>query len=613
MRIATNPETGEQVYLDPQTNTWKPYKPKVGANLAQAAASGASRGMLGTLDIVPRGIAGAFNVANRMMLPSFQAPELDVAPFSRMGGLMGLGQYEPQTTGEERAAFAGEMLGASTLPAIGTASRAAAPARALVAEAAALTGATGGGLLGDVVGANLAGEQGQQAGRLAGTLAGGLSPAAAPYLARRFVSPYGAEYLRPTMEAARRQDIPITAGQAMRGSFVEKASATLPGGQRAAQTFAERQADRFQNRVEMLTRGLASREPSSEAAGRAIRTGVEEWSEAFKRRGSGLFDEVEKLVPPDTPTALTRTKQTIKELMTDDEAFSKILDSPSIRQLNEALEQADSIAYESASKLRTTLGRKLASPTLVSDLPTGEIKRIYGALSGDLMDAAKAAGPEAAAAAKRANTYWRAGHKRLDDFLEPLAKKKLPEDIYKAATAGTKEGASRLRAIKKSVSPEQWNVLVATTLRRLGRARASERTTGEIAEEAIDFSPETFLTSLQNLDVNARKALFTGNRYGPVERHVNDLMTVAQGIRGQRQMAYNPSGTTGALANIGWLAALPFLYNPANQARLVGGIAGNVGIQKAMQSPRFQQYLAEPTAFAPSGLGQATRVIEAAK
>ena len=153
---------------------------------------------------------------------------------------------------------------------------------------------------------------------------------------------------------------------------------------------------------------------------------------------------------------------------------------------------------------------------------------------------------------------------------------------------------------------------MATTLKRLGRARPSERTTGEIAEEAIDFSPETFLTNLQNLDVGARKALFTGNRYGSVERHVNDLMLLAQGIRGQRQMAYNPSGTAGALTNVGWLAYLPFLYNPMQAARLAGGIAGNVGVQKAMQSPRFQEYLAAPTQFTPSAAGQVTRGIAAA-
>ena len=571
---------------------------------AQAAAAGASRGLLKTLDIVPRGVAGLINV----LTPDY-LPQLDVSPFQKLGGMLGLGQYQPRTRGEERAAFAGELLGASAVPVAGTVSRAAAPARALGVESAALATSVLGGLTGGEVGRAVGGLPGQAIGEAAGTIAGGLAPAAAPLAARRFVSPYGREFLQPTVEAAARQDIPVTAGQAMRGSFVEKASAQLPGGQRAAQTFAERQAEKFGERIEALGKSLSIKEPSSESAGRAIKKGLTEWTEAFKKRGGGLYDEVDRLIDPKTSTPLYHTRRSLDELTMEAEEFSRILDAPLIKQLKAALEESgDVIPYEVAAAVRSRLGSKLSTPSLIADAPIGEVKKIYGSLTRDLDAVAAATSEEASKAAKRASKYWRAGRKRIDDYLDPVTRKKLPEDVYKAAVAGTKEGSSRIRTIKKSLEPAQWNVVVSATLKRLGRTRPSDRTTGEIAEEATDFEPETFLTNLERMDRTARKVLFSGSRYEGMERNMNDLMMIAQGIRGQRQMAFNPSGTAGALGNMSWLSVLPFI-NPMQTARLGVGIAGNVGLQRAMQSSAFQSYLASPVQFTPSVLPQATRGI----
>ncbi len=585
----------------PRWQQGAPADTQRGQRLAQAGMAGASRGVLGTLDIVPRGIAAAIN-------PALQAAGLQPwqgRPFQALGAAApggGVGTYQPQTPGEETAAFAGELTGASLLPGAAAVRMATAPVRALGTEAAA----TGGALVGGLAGEQIAGPE----GRTIGAIAGGLSPMAAPYAARRFVGPYGAETLPERVAAAQRQQVPITAGQATGGSFLEKASATLPGGQRAAETFAQRQADRMGERVMELTSRQSVAEPSSEAAGRAIQRGVNEWVGRFKARGGELYDEVDVLIPPETTTPLTNTRRALEELTTEDADLAKILDAPLVRQLSRVIGETESVPYELASKIRTRVGSRLASPGVLADAPTGEIKQLYGALSKDLEDVAMAAGPEAERAATKASQYWKAGHKRVDDFLEPLQKKKLPEQAYKASMAGTNEGASRLRAIKKSVSPEQWNVVVATTLRRLGRTVPSGRTAGDIGEEVTDFSPETFLTNLERLDPKAQSTLFSGTRYAGLERNLNDLKSIAQGIREQRLAAYNPSGTAGALGNISWLSALPFI-NPAQTMRLSAGVGGNVLMQKALQSPQMLEYLAQPKAFMPSAAGQLTRAATA--
>lgn len=73
-----------------------------------------------------------------------------------------------------------------------------------------------------------------------------------------------------------------------------------------------------------------------------------------------------------------------------------------------------SLSYEALSKLRTTVGRELEDATLVSDVPRSRWKALYGALSEDMREAAKATGPEAQRAWSRANTYTRAMMDRLD-------------------------------------------------------------------------------------------------------------------------------------------------------------------------------------------------------
>ena len=564
-------------------------------NLPAAGAAGASRGVLGTLDIVPRGLAG---LANALLNTQWQGQ-----PFSSAGAALGLGTFQPRTPAEEKAAFTGEVVGASVLPGVGAVSRAAAPARALLTETAAAGGAAGGGLVG--------GELGGQPGQVLGTLAGGLTPMAAPWMARTLISPMGQAQMPDVLAAAQRQGVPITAGQAAGGSALEKASATLPGGGRTAEKFREQQSTAMRGRVDELIRQLTAREPSSEAAGRAINQGLEAWTDRFRSTGEQLYGRLGEMIPPTTPVRLD-TLQTRLNRLVMSEDFSSILDAPLVRQLATRIgETGPTTTYETARAIRSRIGEKLSSPELIADAPTGQLKQLYAALSDDLETVAEATGPEALRAFRDANRYWRAGQKRIDEFLDPIRKRNVPENVYRAALQGTPEGASRIRALKRSLDPEQWRVVVATTLNRLGRARPSERTTGTITEEATDFSPETFLTNVDRMDSKARQVLFSGTRYEGLESNLQDLQTVAQAIRAQRQVLYNPSGTAGAFYNAAGLAAplAAFPFNPALGLQAGAGMVANVGLQRALQSPSIVNYLANPTQFSPALLPQLTRYV----
>lgn len=562
-------------------------------------ASGVTGGALRTLDVVPQALGSLANIASWAL--TGENPQFNPTPFLNVGQYGGLGARVPETKAEKAAQFTGEMIGATALPA-GLAAKAAAPAarlRTLGVEGASLGGAIGGGLVGR--------ELGGTTGELAGTIAGGLAPAAAPFAARAVLSPAGQFQMGENLAAAQRAGVPLSAGQAAGGSFIEKGSATLPGAQAMAEQFRARQAATMGERTRAIAGQLAP-EASQEAAGRSIRQGLAEFTDQFRARGNELYTAAESLIPPQTPVALRATKGKLDDLVMDEE-FSAILDSPLVRSLNKALAEKQAVPYEVAAALRSKIGERLAGSDLIADAPKGQLKALYGAMSKDLDEVATAISPQAEQAAKRASNYWRAGRKRIDDFLDPIQKRKIPEKVYTAAMAGTNEGASRIRTLKKSLSPERWDAVVGTTINRLGRTVPSARTTGELLEEATDFSPQTFLTNLERMDSAARKVLFSGSRYANLERGMQDLQTTAQAIRSQNLTAYNPSGTAGAIYNTAGMAlpTLGIMGNVPGTTNIAMGLGLNAAIQKALLSPNIANWLARPTAFQPSIAAQLAR------
>ena len=154
------------------------------------------------------------------------------------------------------------------------------------------------------------------------------------------------------------------------------------------------------------------------------------------------------------------------------------------------------------------------------------------------------AGPQALAAFTRANNHYRAGIKRVDDFLQRIAGKVSPEDVFKAATRGA-EGATTIRSIRRSLKPEEWDVVASTVLRRLGKA-----TPGQQDELGEVFSVERFLTNWNRLPKESRDALFKGGNLDRYARDLDAIAATAARIREGSRVLANPSGTAGQAANI---------------------------------------------------------------
>lgn len=246
------------------------------------------------------------------------------------------------------------------------------------------------------------------------------------------------------------------------------------------------------------------------------------------------------------------------------------------------------LPYEAVKKLRTLVGSELENPSIVSDVPRSKWKAVYAALSEDMKAAADSAGPEARSALNRANAYHSAGMSRIDALSRVVDKNGGPEAVFRAATSGTKDGATTLRTVMQSLKPDEQKVLASTIVRRLGKATA-----GQQNAEGDQFSMSTFLTNWNKLSPEAKSNLF--GRFGRgFSDDMDAVARMAANVRQGSKVYANPSGT--ATAGAGLTAMGTFIgslltghYGTAGA--VAGGAASANLTARLMTNPAFVRFL----------------------
>lgn len=446
----------------------------------------------------------------------------------------------------------------------------------------------------------------------------------------------GRQRIVENVENFRRAGTAPTVGQATESRINRSAENLLsrtPGGAGPIVRRAEAQAEEVGTALEQRAQQIAGRATSAEQTGRKIQQSVRGdggFVDRFKKTQSGLYDQLDKFIPNGTRVAVERTKQALSALnasipgapsvskffqnarikgiegalKSDTEGFSSVAANPEHASLfagrQVSPEDAELLGkvladgrlpYEALKKLRTLVGNEIADSTLASDVPRSKWNALYAALSDDLGEAVKD-NPEARAAWTRANGYTRAGMRRIEAIESVIDRSGGPEAIFRAATAGTREGASTLRAVMQSTDDEGRRMITATVLRRLGRAKAGVQ--GELGDQ---FSAETFLTNWNGLSTEAKRTLF--NRYGDGFRSdMDQIAKFAANLRQGSQVFRNPSGTAQASTQAATVGALA-MAAATGHLYTAGGIAAGVGAanltSRLMANPEFVRWLAQST------------------
>ncbi|MDH1242550.1 hypothetical protein B9Y88_07465 [Stenotrophomonas maltophilia] len=557
-----------------------------------------------------------------------------VASFRDNAATLGdtLGLPKAQTAGDRVLGDIGEALTGTALTLGGggalTAGRAVAPTLAQAApapRAIATLGERAGELLaaqpalqvastlGGSTAAGVTRESGGGAGAQAvAGLLGGLAPSAALTGAQSGVRGLmrGGEAGRQQLEQAI-DDFAVlgatpSVGQGTGRWSMQGAESLLSGGPTSGgvmRRFAEAQNEQIGSGLADVSNQLA-RNISGERAGRAIERGVQTFSKNTNAMRKALYWQADQHIPSDTPIGVSNTQRALADLTTPiagAEATTGAQISPKIQQMAENLAQdvaaaqqagLAGIPYEAVKRIRTQIGEELSDFSLSTDRPTAQLKRLYGSLSQDLEAAAQAQGPSAVAAVRRANNYFKASADRLETLERVVDKNGGPEKVFQAAMSGTKDGATTLRAVMRSLPEDGQKAVSAAVIKRMGLASPGAQNAAGDA-----FSPNTFLTNWGSLSPEARRTLF--GRYGAgFSEDMDKIARVAERIKEGSEVFRNPSGTANRGAAFAYPATIGGLLitgqvGPAAVA--VGGGAGANVLARAMTNPRFVKWLARST------------------
>lgn len=395
----------------------------------------------------------------------------------------------------------------------------------------------------------------------------------------------------PNVQAFKDSGTMPSVGQATESSFfrgLENLAAKFPGGVGVMRNFADAQ----QKQIGQQARTGVS----AETAGRTIEggiTGKGGFLERTKQTWQNLDNEVAAKIPQGSSFRLPNTVQTVVELtqpVRGAEKTTAALVNPKIAEIRANI--ADDLKanggvmpFEAIRALRSRVGSML-DDALVSGVPNGELKKLYGGLSKDLEAAATQAG--AGKEFARQNDFYRSRMERIETVLNRvIGKNKQPEDIFKAFNPTDPDQANKARAVMRSLEPSERKIVADAVVNRLGRA-----TPGKQDEFGEVFSSETFLTNWNKLSPAAKSQLFPDQA---MRSNLDSIAKVSSNIREGSKTFANPSGTAGAAAPYG-LGALALTGNWL----AAGGLLTSAYVgSKMMTNPAVVNWLAKSATVKP--------------
>jgi len=520
-----------------------------------------------------------------------------------------VGMRQPQSSGERVASDVGEALtgtaltmGAGALLGPGSRLGQLLTAQPGLQAASTVTGAGASSAARE----SGAGEGAQTLAGLVGGLGPGVAGAGAAMTARGLVRGRSGDAMRSTIGDFNKLGANPSVGQASGNTAVQGLENLLAGGPTSSgvmNRFAERQADDIGGGLQGIANSI-SRNASAERAGRAIEKGAETLRHNTGATKRALYWQADRFIPETTAVPLSNTWQKVVDLTSPTPgavATTGAMVNSKIAQLRQTLQQDlaagnGQIPYSALKRIRSEIGEAIGDYSLVSDVPTREYKALYAALSRDMESAAQSQGPQAVAAARRANNYTRAAADRLEQVQRVIDKNGGPERVYTAAMSGTKDGGTTLRAVMQSLPVEGQKSVTAAVIKRMGMANPGAQ---DAAGDA--FSAATFLTNWNKVSPEAKRALF--DRYGPsFSKDMERIARVAENIKDGSKVFANPSGTANraaamsyGLAVVGSMLQAPFTGNVAAPVLAVGGGVAANRLARRLTNPQFVSWLARAT------------------
>jgi hypothetical protein len=473
--------------------------------------------------------------------------------------------------------------------------------------------------LGSTLAGDIAKEKGASPGwQLAASLAGGAAPAtgglvknAGTYLLRG--SDSAIPQIQSNIDMFKNVGITPSVAQATQGSgatALENTLGKVTGGSSPMHAFADKQQSAIADTLGSLADQVSpSANPTT--AGQAIRDGItESFIPQQKAIQQQLYDKLDSYIPSNATVPVNNTLDTLNRISTPisgAEKTSQALVNGKINDIRNAIMQDtqketfdpvlgnkivnSGLPYEGLKGIRTQVGGMLTDG-LTSDVPRGQLKQLYAAISQDMESAAKAAGPDAENALQQANAFTKNFHQQADT-LNGVVNKDSPESVYQAAMSEAQRGGSKISTVLAALPDDAKKQIAATEISNIGKALASKQ---NAAGDAA--STETFLTKWNKLSPDAKAQLFSPNTVGPdVSSRLSAMANVADNLRQGSKVLSNPSGTAATASNAsaltGFLGALA-TGHPGVAAGIGGTALTARMLAQRLTDPNFVARMASP-------------------
>jgi hypothetical protein len=394
---------------------------------------------------------------------------------------------------------------------------------------------------------------------------------------------------------------------------VELILGNIPGSSgKIASVASKAQDDLGKAALKIATKNINKTLPATEVqVGRVIKNGIKDGVNSsngfvgrFQSKAGVLFGEVDNFIKKDSLISLNGTIKSLEDLVTPikgAEATSLVFKNQFLDDIlkgfnTDLAKNGGRMPYQAIKSIKQKIGNKLSSFDLINPVDKTQLKLVYGALSKDL-EAYLKGNVKGLNALSRANNYYKSGLNRIDNYLEPIYKNSDPDRIASLLLNTGKEGATRLNAIKKSLTTEQYDVFLSNIMERLGRLQPGQALSGDLVEGAGKFSSETFLTNFNRLSKEAQESLFKGKGWtSGMQKDFSKILNISNFIRQSGRTFKNPSGTADRVVGQGMMlgAAGSLAVNPA--FALVGlplVIGSSRVVAGLMTNPRFIKWLAQ--------------------
>jgi len=410
-----------------------------------------------------------------------------------------------------------------------------------------------------------------------------------------------------------------TAGVASGKDFTigsEAFAMKTPGGVSRFQDAAQAMSKGMANKVDDLAGSLSAMNQPVEA-GESILKGLDDFSQRLGTRYRAAIAPVDAALGAQ-PIKVDNFARVLREAgspVKGMEELSVTLGAKDPKLIQAATNLDDillrgngAVPYESLRQMRSAIGEKLTNPQFFDDISRQTYKKLYAALSEDIRIAARTAGVETAF--NDANKIFSGGAELLEKTLKTVGGKTIAEDAYAAAISNAQRGPTKLKALKATLSPEQFDDFRAVVVGGLGKNKQGH------------FTPDLFLSHYDGLNPASKDVLFGTS--GGLRKNLDTVAEAATMMKKVASQYANPPETAKSIGLIAMGSSLPTAFafilngNWRVGASLIGGAVGLSTMASAgadmMTNQTFVRWLAESTKLVDSQLpGHAARLIAASK